>query len=38
MMRPCKAAEDGYVVEFTLPKGSYATSVMRELMKDGEMG
>ena len=33
-----KPAEDGYVVEFTLPKGAYATSVMRELMKDGEMG
>ena len=33
-----KPAEDGYVVEFTLPKGSYATSVMREFMKDGEMG
>ena len=27
------AADDGYVVEFTLPKGAYATSVMRELMK-----
>ena len=33
-----KPAEDGYVVEFTLPKGSFATSVMREFMKDGEMG
>ena len=29
--------EDGYVVEFSLPKGSYATSVMREMMKDGEL-
>ena len=28
-----EAAEDGYVVAFTLPKGSYATVVMRELMK-----
>ena len=25
-------AHDGYVLEFTLPKGAYATSVMRELM------
>ena len=25
--------DDGYIVEFTLPKGAYATSVMRELMK-----
>ena len=28
-----KPAEGGYVVEFTLPKGAYATSVMREFMK-----
>ena len=28
------AADDGYIVEFTLPKGAYATSVMRELMKN----
>ncbi len=26
-------AEDGYFVQFTLPKGAYATSLMRELMK-----
>ena len=26
-------ADDGYVAEFMLPKGAYATSVMRELMK-----
>ncbi|MXY46168.1 MAG: tRNA pseudouridine(13) synthase TruD [Chloroflexi bacterium] len=26
-------ADDGYIVEFTLPKGAYATSVMREVMK-----
>ena len=32
-----KAADDGYIVEFTLPKGAYATSVMRELMKDGDL-
>lgn len=25
--------EDGYTVSFTLPKGSFATSVLRELMK-----
>ena len=31
------AADDGYVVQFTLPKGAYATSVMREFMKDGEL-
>ena len=30
-------AEDGYIVEFSLPKGAYATSVMRELMKDEEL-
>ena len=30
------ATEDGYFVDFTLPKGAYATSVMREFMKDGE--
>ena len=30
-------ADDGYIVEFTLPKGAYATSVMREFMKDGEI-
>ena len=29
--------DDGYVVEFSLPKGAYATSVMREFMKDGEL-
>ena len=29
--------EDGYTVEFTLPKGAYATSVMREFMKTGEL-
>ena len=28
-----EAADGGYVVAFTLPKGAYATSVMRELMK-----
>ena len=28
-----KAVDGGYVVAFTLPKGAYATSVMRELMK-----
>ena len=27
------AADDGYALEFTLPKGAYATAVMRELMK-----
>lgn len=27
------SADDGYIVEFTLPKGAYATSVMREIMK-----
>ena len=32
-----ESAEGGYVVEFTLPKGSFATSVMRELMKDGNL-
>lgn len=26
--------DDGYVVEFSLPKGAYATSVMREFIKD----
>ena len=26
-------ADDGYVAEFMLPKGAYATAVMRELMK-----
>ncbi len=31
-----RAADDGYIVEFTLPKGAYATSVMREFMKDTE--
>ena len=31
------AAHDGYIVEFTLPKGAYATSVMREFMKDWEL-
>lgn len=31
-----ESADDGYVVEFALPKGAYATSVMREFMKDGE--
>ena len=25
--------DDGYILDFTLPKGAYATSVMRELMK-----
>ena len=25
--------DDGYILEFTLPKGAYATSVMREFMK-----
>ncbi len=29
--------EDGYVLEFTLPKGAYATSVMREFVKDEEL-
>jgi tRNA pseudouridine13 synthase len=28
-----RAEEDGYTVAFTLPKGSFATSVLRELMK-----
>ena len=32
-----RSADDGYIVEFTLPKGAYATSVMRELMKDGDL-
>ena len=32
-----RAADDGYIVEFTLPKGAYATSVMREFMKGGEI-
>lgn len=27
------ATEDGYVATFTLPKGSFATSVLREIMK-----
>ena len=34
-------AEDGYVVSFRLPKGSYATCLMRELTKaerDGQVG
>ena len=31
VLQPC---EDGYVVEFTLPNGSYATVMMRELIKD----
>ena len=31
------AADDGYIAEFTLPKGAYATSVMRELMKEREV-
>jgi len=26
--------DDGYIVSFTLPKGSFATCLMRELMKD----
>lgn len=30
-----RPADDGYVAEFTLPKGAYATSLMRELMKSG---
>ena len=30
--------EDGYVVGFTLPKGSYATCLMRELTKTEETG
>lgn len=29
-MRP---EDDGYVLAFTLPKGSFATSVLREVMK-----
>ena len=34
-IRPC---EDGYAVEFTLPKGSYATTFLRELTKPEEAG
>ena len=30
-------AGDGYIVKFTLPKGAYATGVMRELMKGSEI-
>lgn len=30
--------EDGYGVDFTLPKGAYATSLMRELVKGDEVG
>ena len=30
VLRPC---EDGYVVEFALPSGSYATTMLRELTK-----
>ena len=30
--------DDGYSVEFTLPKGAYATSLMRELVKGVEVG
>ncbi len=30
--------DDGYSVEFTLPKGAYATSLMRELVKGEEVG
>lgn len=30
--------EDGYSVEFTLPKGAYATSLMRELVKGDDVG
>ena len=33
-----KAADGGYVVTFALPKGAYATSVMRELMKTADVG
>ncbi len=29
-----KPTDDGYLVSFTLPKGSFATCLMRELMKD----
>ena len=32
------AADDGYIAEFTLPKGAYATVVMRELMKTACLG
>lgn len=32
------ATEDGYVISFTLPKGSYATCLMRELMKVDDDG
>jgi tRNA pseudouridine13 synthase len=28
-----EATEDGILVEFSIPKGSYATSVLREVMK-----
>ena len=34
-LRPC---EDGYVVEFTLPNGAYATTFLRELTKSGSDG
>ena len=35
-IRPC---EDGYIAEFTLPNGAYATTFLRELLKsDGEEG
>ena len=29
-----EATEDGYVAEFTLPKGSFATCLLRELLKE----
>ena len=29
-----ESADDGYIVRFSLPKGSFATSVLRELMKN----
>ncbi|MCH9010585.1 MAG: tRNA pseudouridine(13) synthase TruD [Chloroflexi bacterium] len=29
-----EATEDGYVAKFTLPKGSFATCLLRELLKD----
>ena len=31
-----EAAEDGYMVKFTLPKASFATCLLRELLKDAE--
>lgn len=34
-LRPC---EDGYVAEFTLPNGAYATTFLRELTKSEEDG